>query len=329
LYSDTPQNNIDDFGLISLMYHRFDENKYPSTNIKMVDFKRQLEIIKKENIKFINPKDFKKELTDNKKQRKILLTIDDGFLSFYNSAWPFLKKNRIPFILFVSTREVGSFNYMNWEQIKEIEKEDFVEIGNHSHTHEYLVDENNEVILNDIQKSINIFEDKLGKNSEFFSYPFGEYSENFKNIVRELGFKYAFGQHSGVIDDTKNFYELPRFPINEKYGELKRFTSLTKTLPFKYKNIFPKEKYLLKSKNPPEVKIEFYENIKNLKMINCYSNENSKWRKSKITFSANNMLEVFINEKFTGERGRINCSLRDESGFWRWLGIQFVVGEKN
>jgi len=329
LYSDTPQNNIDDFGLISLMYHRFDENKYPSTNIKMVDFKRQLEIIKKENIKFINPKDFKKELTDNKKQRKILLTIDDGFLSFYNSAWPFLKKNRIPFILFVSTREVGSFNYMNWEQIKEIEKEDFVEIGNHSHTHEYLVDENNEVILNDIQKSINIFEDKLGKNSEFFSYPFGEYSENFKNIVRELGFKYDFGQHSGVIDDTKNFYELPRFPINEKYGELKRFTSLTKTLPFKYKNIFPKEKYLLKSKNPPEVKIEFYENIKNLKMINCYSNENSKWRKSKITFSANNMLEVFINEKFTGERGRINCSLRDESGFWRWLGIQFVVGEKN
>ena len=35
-----------------------------------------------------------------------------------------------------------------------------------------------------------------------------------------------------------------------------------------------------------------------------------------------------INEKFLGERGRINCSLRDKSGFWRWLGIQFVVKEK-
>ena len=329
MYSNSDENNIQDYGVISLMYHRFEENKYPSTNIKILDFKKQIEIIKQSNIKFINPKNFEEEIINNKKQRKILLTIDDGFLSFYNNAWPYLKKNKIPFILFVSTREVGSFNYMNWDQIREIEKEDFVEIGNHSHTHEYLVDENNETIINDIQKSINIFEDKLGKNSEFFSYPFGEYSENFKNIVRELGFKYAFGQHSGVIDDTKNFYELPRFPINEKYGELKRFTSLTKTLPFKYKNIFPKEKYLLKSKNPPEVKIEFYENIKNLKMINCYSNENSKWRKSKITFSANNMLEVFINEKFTGERGRINCSLRDESGFWRWLGIQFVVGEKD
>ena len=28
------KNKIDDFGIISLMYHRFEENKYPSTNIK-------------------------------------------------------------------------------------------------------------------------------------------------------------------------------------------------------------------------------------------------------------------------------------------------------
>ena len=329
LYSNASLDDVEDFGLISLMYHRFEENKYPSTNIKISNFKKQLEIIKKNNIKFINPKDFEKELSNNKKQRKILLTIDDGFLSFYNNAWPILKKNKIPFILFVSTREVGSFNYMNWDQIREIEKEDFVEIGNHSHTHEYLVDENNEIIKIDIQKSINIFKENLGKNSEFFSYPFGEYSENFKSIIRTFGFKYAFGQHSGVIDETKNFYELPRFPINEKYGELKRFTSLTKTLPFKYKNIFPEEKYLLNSKNPPIVKIEFYENIKNLKSVNCYSNEANKWRKSEITFISSNVLQIFINEKFTGERGRINCSLKDSSGFWRLTEFTSLTGSKS
>ena len=238
-------------------------------------------------------------------------------------------KNKIPFILFVSTREVGSFNYMNWDQIKTISKEDFVEIGNHSHTHEYLVDENNEKIKIDIEKSINIFKNKLGKNSYFFSYPFGEYSVNFKNIIKSLGFKYAFGQHSGVIDETKNFYELPRFPINEKYGELKRFSSITKTLPFKYKKLWPEEKYLLDSKNPPKVKIEFYENIKNLNSINCYSNEGGKWKKSTINFVSETILQISIDEKFIGERGRINCSLRDPSSFWRWLGIQFVVSEKN
>ncbi len=310
------------------MYHRFEENKYPSTNIKIKDFKEHIRIIEENNISFINPKDFEKELKNNKSKRKILLTIDDGFLSFYKNAWPILKEKKIPFILFVSTREIGAYNYMTWDQIKEVQNEDFVEIGNHSHTHEYLVDESNELIKEDISKSISIFKKNLGKNSKFFSYPFGEYSNDFKKIINDFGFKYAFGQHSGVIDETKDFYELPRYPINEKYGEIKRFKSLTKTLPFKYKKIQPEEKYLSQVNNPPKVKIEFYDNIKNLKSVGCYSNEGNKWRQSDIKFENSNTLLINIAEKFVGERGRINCSLRDPSGLWRWLGIQFVIGEK-
>ena len=310
------------------MYHRFNENKYPSTNIRMNDFKKQLEIIENENIQFINPKEFEHSLTSNKIKRKILLTIDDAFLSFYDNAWPILKEREIPFILFVNTREVGSFNYMSWQQIKELYKEDFVEIGNHSHSHEYLVDENSSVIKKDIVKSIEIFKDKLGKNSHFFSYPFGEYSLEFKRIIKELNFKYAFGQHSGVIDETKDLFELPRFPINEKYGDLKRFKTLTKTLPLKYKKIFPAEKYLNLSTNPPDVRIEFFENTTNIKKINCYSNEENIWKKSKINFINNQIIEIKLQGKFIGERGRINCSLREEGGFWRWLGIQFVVSKK-
>ena len=76
-----------------------------------------------------------------KSKRKILLTIDDGLLSFYENAWPILREKNIPFILFVNTREVGSFNYMSWDQILELHKDSNVEIGNHSHSHEYLVDE--------------------------------------------------------------------------------------------------------------------------------------------------------------------------------------------
>ena len=328
MYSNNQYNKIDDFGIISLMYHRFEENKYPSTNIKINDFNEHLRIVEESNIKYVNPKNFENELKNNKLQRKILLTIDDGFLSFYENAWPILKEKKIPFILFVSTREVGAFNYMTWDQIKEIAAEDFVEIGNHSHTHEYLADENNKVIKEDIAKSIAIFKEKLGKNSTFFSYPFGEYSNDFKNIIKNFGFKYAFGQHSGVMDETKDFYELPRYPINEKYGELKRFKSLTKTLPFKYKSISPEEKYLMQNKNPPSVKVKFFDNIKNLKSVGCYSNEGNKWRQSDIKFENSDTLVINIAEKFVGERGRINCSLRDPSGLWRWLGIQFVISDK-
>ena len=170
------------------MYHRFDENKYPSTNIKVNDFLEHLKIIKDENVSFVNPKNFEDELLNKKSKRKLLLTIDDGFSSFYNKAWPILKEKKIPFILFVSTREVGLPGYMTWDEIKEINKENYVEIGNHSHSHEYLVNENAETIKEDLSKSIELFKKNLGINSPFFSYPFGEYSLEFKEIVKSLNF---------------------------------------------------------------------------------------------------------------------------------------------
>jgi len=131
-----------------------------------------------------------------------------------------------------------------------------------------------------------------------------------------------------VIDETKNFWELPRFPINEKYGEIERFKTLMKTLPLKYNKITPEDRYLLQSKNPPNVIIQFNDNVKNLSQINCFSNEGNKWRNSNIEFSGKYVLEIKIAEKFVGERGRINCSLKEKNGFWRWLGIQYVVSEK-
>ena len=59
------------------------------------------------------------------------------------------------------------------KNIKEIEKYDFVEIGNHSHTHDYLIDFDDAAIENDLKKSISIFEENLGKNSFFFLIPSG------------------------------------------------------------------------------------------------------------------------------------------------------------
>ena len=317
-----------DKGILSIMYHRFNENKYPSTNIKMDAFNEHIKIIKENGIKFINPANFEDELKNNKSERKILLTIDDGYQSFYDNAWPILKESKIPFILFVSTREVGKKGYMSWENIKEIAEYDFVEIGNHSHTHEYLIDFTDQEIISDLKESIEIFNNRLGKNSNFFSYPFGEYSSSLKSIVIELGFKYAFGQHSGVADYTKNFFEMPRFPINEKYGEIERFKTILKTLPFPYKDIQPEEKYISNENNPPKVNIQFYDNLKNLKNINCFSNEQDKWRNSKISFINKYNLNINLDGKFITERGRINCSLREKNGFYRWLGIQFVVKEK-
>ena len=316
-----------DKGVIALMYHRFNENKYPSTNIKNEIFLEHLSEINNSEFEFIPFNKFSEIIKTKMKKNYLLLTIDDAFESFYVNAWPVLKKRKIPFILFVSTREVGKNGYMNWEQIKEIEKNDFVTIGNHSHTHEYLIDWTDDKIKADLETSIKIFEENLGYSPNIFSYPFGEYSINLKRIVSELNFEFAFGQHSGVIDSSKDFLELPRFPINEKYGTLKRFKFILQTLPFPYKSITPENRYLKKSGNPPEVRIKFFENLLNIKNVNCYSNEGNKWRKSDIEHISKHEIKILIKEKFITERGRINCSLQEHSGKWRWLGIQYVIAE--
>jgi len=304
------------------MYHRFNEDKYPSTNINMEIFKKQIDLIQEKKISFINPNDFKLNFNLPKETKKILLTIDDGFTSFYQNAWPYLKEKKIPFILFISTEPIGKSGYMDWNQIKEIEKEEFAFIGNHSHSHEYLIEYDFNKFKKDIDKSIEIFIENIGYNPSFFSYPFGEYSLEQKKYISSK-FDFGFGQHSGLIDINKDKYELARFPINEKYGDLERFNFLINLFPFEYKNILPEDKYILKNQNPPKTIIEFFKEQKNLEKINCFSDEGSKWDKSKINL-IENKLYIEYRDKFSFRRGRINCSLNDDIG-WRWFGIQFSI----
>ena len=313
-----------DRGILALMYHRFDENKYPSTNIQMTVFKKQIKIIKDLKYNFYDPKDLEKGFYTPKIEKKILVTIDDAFSSFYEVAWPYLKKEKVPFILFVSTKTAGKNGYMTWSQIKELDKENTVYIGNHSHSHSYLVDLKNEEFVNDIDNSTSIFKEKLGYNPIFFSYPFGEYSTLIKKYISK-NFKFSFGQHSGLIDINKDRYELSRFPINEKYGDLKRFEFLINLNPFQYKVLSPNEKFLTDNNNPPKFMVEFFDEQKNLNNINCFSDEGGSWKKSNINFNLNT-LSLNFREKFNFRRGRINCSLND-NGIWRWFGVQFSIDQ--
>lgn len=284
-------------------------------------FKKQIEIIKRNNFEFFDPKNFSEEFNKVKTDKKILITIDDAFLSFYENAWPFLKENQIPFILFTSTDFIGKKGYMNIDQLREVEKESFAYLGNHSHMHEYMVTFDFNKFTNDIDRSIEIFNDLFNYNPIFFSYPFGEYSLEQKNYISSK-FEYAFGQHSGVIDLNKDPYELPRFPINEKYGDLKRFEFLIKLLPLQYSKIIPEDKLILNN-NPPKMEIEFFKEQKNLSAINCFSDEGGSWNNSNIELIENTLV-VHFREKFNFRRGRINCSLNDNEG-WRWFGSQFSI----
>ena len=60
--SNSEENNSkyysNDKGILSLMYHRFNENKYPSTNIRMNIFDKQMQMIKNLDYSFSDPNFF-------------------------------------------------------------------------------------------------------------------------------------------------------------------------------------------------------------------------------------------------------------------------------
>ena len=101
--SNAEENNSkrysEDEGVLSIMYHRFNEMKYPSTNIKIQIFREHIKLIENSNFTFYNPIEFQENFNKPKNQKKILLTIDDGFKTFYNEAWPILKKKKNPFYI--------------------------------------------------------------------------------------------------------------------------------------------------------------------------------------------------------------------------------------
>ena len=99
--------------------------------------------------------------------------------------------------------------------------------------------------------------------------------------------------------------------------------SLINYKPLEYKSLEPEEKKIMDDNNPPKLIVEFFNDQKNIKNINCYSNDGGTWKKPNLSFE-NNKLTINFSDKFLPRRGRINCSLND-NGKWRWFGTQFVV----
>ena len=301
------------------VYHRFGENNYPSTNIKMSQFKKHLEELTKNNYNVVSTEEIIDALKNNKDlpEKTVALTIDDAFSSIYKKAWPLLREKRLPFTIFVSTEPVksNSKNYMNWEQVKEMANNG-VTIGHHTQNHFHLVGKKKETIISEIEEASNDFLKNLGYTPNIFAYPYGEYSSEIKQITKNY-FKAAFGQQSGGLYNEIDIFELPRFSINENYGDLKRFKFAANSYGLKIKNVLPENKVITDT-NPPLLGFTLLDDLEG--SIRCYPSHNIKADLIKL---GNKRIEVRFDKAFPKGRTRINCTINDNKK-WRWSGFQFL-----
>lgn len=301
------------------VYHRFGENNYPSTNIRINQFKKHLDELTKNNYNVVSTEEIINALINNKDlpEKTVALTIDDAFFSIYKKAWPLLKEKKLPFTIFVSTGPLksNSKNYMNWEQIKEMDSHG-VTIGHHTKNHLHLVTKEKEKIISEIEEANNDFLKNLGYVPDIFAYPYGEYSSEIKQITKNY-FKAAFGQQSGGIYNGIDIFELPRYSLNEQYGDLKRFRFAANSYGLKIKNILPENK-IITDANPPLLGFTLLDDLEG--SLQCYPSHNIKADLIKL---GNKRIEVRFNKAFPKGRTRINCTINDNTK-WRWSGFQFL-----
>ena len=301
------------------VYHRFGENNYPSTNTRIPQFKKHLDELIKNNYNVVSTETIIDALQNNKNlpEKTVAITIDDAFFSIYKKAWPILKEKKLPFTIFVSTGPVNSNskNYMNWEQLKEMNNRG-VTIGHHTKNHFHLVGKKKETIISEIEEASDDFLKNLGYVPDIFAYPYGEYSSEIKEITKNY-FKAAFGQQSGGIYNGIDIFELPRFSLNEQYGDLKRFKFAANSYGLKIKNVLPENK-VITDINPPLLGFTLLDDLEGL--IRCYPSHNIK---ADLTKLGNKRIEIRFDRAFPKGRTRINCTINDNKK-WRWSGFQFL-----
>ena len=306
-----------------LMYHRFGENKYPTTNTTIEQFISHTNELVKDKYDVIRLDKVIEGLKDkiNLKDRSVSITIDDAYLSVYTKAWPILKKLNLPFTLFISTDVIDNnfSNYMNWNQIREL-VDNGVLVGSQTKSHPHLHRLSSKQILNEIEYSNKRFIKELGFKPKLFAYPYGEYDNKTIEIVKGSGFEAAFGQHSGVAHISSGIFELPRFAMNKNYGDLTRLKLATNALPIIIKDISPEDNFI--KVNPPDFGFTLSSKIKPMRAVRCFASNGIVTNTKRI---GKFRIEVRLEEKFPNARGRINCTMAAKDGRWRWFGKQFVT----
>jgi peptidoglycan/xylan/chitin deacetylase (PgdA/CDA1 family) len=165
-----------------------------------------------------------------------IVTFDDGYVGVNDLARPILKKLNIPYTVFLVTELVGKSNVwdeklgmpkldlMDWDTILDLQKEGLATFEPHTMNHVRLADLPLDEARREIAGSKETLEERLGKKSEVFCFPYGSQNDAVAAIAHEIGYKMAVTTEFGRVRRDDNPLFLPRIgmqhvpPVSLTYG---------------------------------------------------------------------------------------------------------------
>lgn len=321
----------DEKAAVIFSYHRVGEDHYPDNNIRREQFEAHIRELKSGAY---NVMPLPAVIATLKKgealpPRTVVLTFDGGYYSVYDYAAPLLIKNGLPFTVFIGTDRAARVTpeYMNWNDIKKLARNDLVTVGLHPAGYQRLGTQPEAEILRQINSARAAYRDNLGTEARYFAYPFGEYSKTMRDIVEKQGFDAAFGEQSGVAYAGADMLALPRFPMTESFGGLDRFLMTANALPLPTSDISPADPHL--ATPHPTIGFTVEAALKGqIKKLSCFVAGQGK---PSIQVVGETRVEIRLEKPFTTERGRLNCTLpataadASDEPTWRWFGMLFSI----
>ncbi|MEN3975921.1 polysaccharide deacetylase family protein [Emcibacter sp. SYSU 3D8] len=186
-----------------LCYHQFGAGKRARNKMEVSEnaFEQQMAYLKDNGYSVINLADLHAFLNGDKAlaEKSVVITIDDGYRSTYDVAFPILKKYGFPATVYVYSDFIGAGMSLTWAQMNEMEASGLIDIESHSKTHTSMALLPNEAngaaygdrVAQEIVVPDGVLSAKLGKPITHFAYPYGDTSPTALSILKERGYATA------------------------------------------------------------------------------------------------------------------------------------------
>ena len=279
------------------VYHRFGDDRHQSTNTTLKELEKEFKYFKDHGYKVVPMIEIVNKLKNNKEvpDNWVAFNIDDSYKSFYNNGLPLFKKYNYPFTLFVyvEATEKNYGDFMSWEQIKEASK--YGEIALHSYSHKHLTKLSTKEIYEDTKLSYKIFKEKMGFKPKGYVYPYGEYNQRVKDVIKQFDLEYIANQSSGSVNKKSDRYDINRIALVGKVNLKEKLKYKTLEASWIEPKTTPKDGVLR------QIKVKVNPNIKNMKLyVSGYG-----WQDIKVK---DGIIDLILNKKLKFSRNRVAIS---------------------
>lgn len=175
-------------------------------------------------------------LSDTKQNKKtaVALTFDDGYACLYNTIFPILQAENAVATIYLNTDWIAENEnirkqshptlghypkeqFLIWPEVRILEQAGWT-IGSHGANHLDLTKQSNSVILEELIRAKVTVETQLQKPCEHFAYTFGNHTKRLRQLVCQVGYRYAVAGHHTALKNHFDNMAIPRINIEIGYS---------------------------------------------------------------------------------------------------------------